>query len=258
MSGILNWMIEGLHRLIKNNGFTKTKSSEETKIEFQKLSDTTGAFLNECCEHFKEGVYIKRDLYEIYKKYCDDEGLECDQLSRFSTKMNSQPWIKSGRIRVEKKLEHVWIGLKVKTSSEEEEEKENKKQQKLDTTVPPVPPFIPPVTFEDKEEGIGKRIKKGGTPGTGGTLEPDAIGVDMGNKPPGSGDSEENLIAAYCKKWHTGACTFPGDPNCVVPTNPCPKTCPNYEANEGIRPPDLVPSAEKRAPEPTTGGSGSS
>jgi hypothetical protein len=178
MSGILNWTLEGLHRLLKNNGFTKTKSSEETKIEFQKLSDTAGAFLDERCEHFKEGVYIKRDLYETYKEYCDDEGLECDQLSKFSTKMNSQPWIKSGRIRIEKKLEHVWIGLKVKASSEDGEEKEVGKQQQLGYVckrtgvppVPPVPPFILSVEkSEKKEDIISRRVEGGGTPGTGGT-----------------------------------------------------------------------------------------
>lgn len=238
MSGILNWMIEGHQRVVKNKGFTKTKSSEETKIEFQKLSDTTGAFLNERCEHFKEGIYIKSDLYEIYKKYCDDEGLECDLLSQFSTKMNSQTWIKSSRIRIEKKLEHVWIGLKVKALSEEEEEK-TKNQQKLDTTVPPVPsvpPISPPPTFEGYKERVElKRIKKGGTPGTGGTLEPNDIGVDTGNKTsgsPDSGDSEEKLVAGHCKKWHTGACSFPGDPGCVAPTNPCAKTCPQFEEQD--------------------------
>lgn len=266
MSGILNWMIEGLHRILKNNGFTKTKSSEETKIEFQKLSDTTGAFLNECCEHFKEGVYIKRDLYETYKEYCDAEGLDCDQLSPFSTKINNQTWIKSGNIRIEGKQEHVWTGLRVKTSPENGEEKPRKQQQLGATAAPAAPaaPFSPPCTYGEEREDIEKEVIKGAaletgaaveesvapvapstqsnnieekeaeekkckTPGTGGTLQSDDIGVDMGNKPPGSGNSEEQLIAAHCKKWHTGSCSFPGDPNCVVPTNPCPKTCGHFE-----------------------------
>jgi P4 family phage/plasmid primase-like protien len=218
MSGILNWMIEGLHRPIKNNGFTKTKSSEETKIEFQKLSDTTGAFLNERCEHFKEGVYIKRDLYETYKGYCDDEGLDCDQLPRFSTKINSQTWIKSGRIRVEKKLEHVWIGLKVKALSEE--------QQKLDTTVPPVPP-VPPsilsVTFENKEEGIGKKIQKGGTPGTGGTPAPGASLLE------GNGQSieyKQQNQTAYVRHVKTGE---PCYNNCGLASEWQVKIEPNFQ-----------------------------
>jgi len=197
MSGILNWMIEGLHRLIKNNGFTKTKSSEETKIEFQKLSDTTGAFLNERCERFKEGCYIKRELYEIYKEYCDIEGLlDCDTLAQFSAKLKNIVWIKSDRIMMKGKREYVWIGLKVT----------------ILPTLPTLPTPLLLTSFEsiNKEES-NKRV------GSLGSL----------------GNSEESLVCGHCKKWHTGVCSFPSDPNCVVPINPYAKTCPQYEEQEG-------------------------
>jgi hypothetical protein len=61
------------------------------------------------------------------------------------------------------------------------------------------------------------------------TLQP--IPLTVGEVEPGnpSPRTEENLVAAHCKKWHTGACTFPGDPNCITPLNTCPKTCPDYE-----------------------------
>jgi len=170
MSGILNWMIEGLQRLLKNNGFTETKSSKETKIEFQKLSDSTSAFLNERCLHEKAGIYIKSELFDIYKEYCDQEEIDLDTYGVFATKLNNTPWIKSRRMRIEKKLEHVWIGLKVKASSEDEEEKENKGQQTLGA-VPPVPPVPPLFTGKQSEEKVGYREKSimPGTSGTGGT-----------------------------------------------------------------------------------------
>jgi len=172
MSGILNWMIEGLHRLIRNNGFTETKSSKDTKLEFQKLSDSTGAFLNERCERFKKGIHIKSDLFDIYKEYCDEEGLDLDTYRVFATKLNNTPWIKSSRMRIKRKLEHVWIGLKVKKSSKEKEEKENEEQQKIDA-VPPVP-AIPPFSDSNKVKrkvGYKKKSKTPGTLGTPGTVE---------------------------------------------------------------------------------------
>lgn len=43
---------------------------------------------------------------------------------------------------------------------------------------------------------------------------------------------EENRVAGHCKKWHTGACSFPGNPYCITPLNPCAKTCPDYETGE--------------------------
>jgi putative DNA primase/helicase len=174
MSGILNWMIEGLHRLIKNNGFTKTKTSEEIKIEFQKLSDTTAAFINERCTRFKEGMYIKRDLYDLYKEYCDDEGLDCDSVTRFSAKLKSIPWIKSDRTIIEGRQEHVWKGLQVANLP----------------PLPGLPPSHTPETFqknkEEDREGIRKEKKKGmATLATLATLTaPSKLEYALGHVPP--------------------------------------------------------------------------
>jgi P4 family phage/plasmid primase-like protien len=228
MSGILNWMIEGLHRLIKNNGFTKTKSSEETKIEFQKLSDTTGAFLNERCEHFKEGVYIKSDLYEIYKEYCDAEDLDCDQLPRFSSKMNSHPWIKSRQKRVEGKVEHVWTGLRVKILPENEEEKTGKQQQ-LGATEAGEAPEAPFTKFEkpEEKEAEEKKLIKPASPDSPASLDPDGIGVDLGSPR----RVETLLNCGSCKKWTKGSCPHP-NPRCIVPTATFAATCPDYAPME--------------------------
>lgn len=39
---------------------------------------------------------------------------------------------------------------------------------------------------------------------------------------------EENIACGNCQKWHTGACSFPGDPNCIAPINPYAKQCGGY------------------------------
>ena len=44
--------------------------------------------------------------------------------------------------------------------------------------------------------------------------------------------TEENLVCGHCRKWHTGACTFPGDPNCINPLNTAAKTCQQYDEQE--------------------------
>jgi phage/plasmid-associated DNA primase len=46
-SGILNWMLEGLQRLLSQGYFTESKSQEETEIAFERASDTISAFLKE-------------------------------------------------------------------------------------------------------------------------------------------------------------------------------------------------------------------
>jgi hypothetical protein len=43
---------------------------------------------------------------------------------------------------------------------------------------------------------------------------------------------EESIVCGHCQKWHTGACSFPGDPNCIAPTNPYAKQCGSYVEHE--------------------------
>lgn len=115
MSGILNWMLEGLARLLSNNEFTVSKTTQENMLEFKRISDTTIAFLDEQCEFEKDGKYTRSDLYDLYKTYCDKYGLIIDEERIFVNKLKQNPKIKSKYQRIEHKMTRVWIGLKVKT-----------------------------------------------------------------------------------------------------------------------------------------------
>jgi P4 family phage/plasmid primase-like protien len=179
MSGILNWMIEGLHRLNENNQFTISKSTEETKLEFQRASDTTLAFLNECCEQIKDCENIKVDFYELYKVYCEKRGVDVDPYGMFASKLKQQLYIRSARPYIEGKREHIWVGVKFKGYPEEEpeEEKEAKKnQQKLDAAGPPSPTRPPFYYSETLREKIGIKIEleKGGPLEPVGPVKPDS------------------------------------------------------------------------------------
>lgn len=45
--------------------------------------------------------------------------------------------------------------------------------------------------------------------------------------------TEESLIASHCRKYRTGACPHP-NPTCIVPINPCPKTCKDFEPYQEV------------------------
>jgi len=176
MSGILNWMIEGLHRLNKNNQFTISKSTEETKLEFQRASDTTLAFLNECCEQTKDCENIKADFYDLYKNYCGKIGVDVDPYGVFTSKLKQQPYIRSSRPHIEGKREHAWVGVKFKGYPEEEPEEDEEakeNQQKLDTTGP-AGPTSPTFSYsESLEDNKGRRgeLVKAGPAGPGGPVK---------------------------------------------------------------------------------------
>lgn len=72
-SGLLNWAIEGLKRLKKNQEFTETQSGEEIKTEWISKTDSLKTFIKEYVEKEEEYFVTFAGFEEAYKKYCNRE-----------------------------------------------------------------------------------------------------------------------------------------------------------------------------------------
>lgn len=70
MSGLLNFAIEGLNRLLKNKSFSNSKSSSDTRIEWIRTSNTFAAFCMDCIEQDTSSMIPKQTLQEAYSRYC--------------------------------------------------------------------------------------------------------------------------------------------------------------------------------------------
>jgi putative DNA primase/helicase len=114
MSGILNWFLEGLHRLNKNNKFTESKNSQETISEFKRASDSVLAFIDDQCIFEKGFILPRSDVYDIYKDYCDLYGLPIEDEKAFVGRVKQLPKVYAVSRRIEKENTRVWIGLKIK------------------------------------------------------------------------------------------------------------------------------------------------
>lgn len=114
LAGFFNWCLEGLQRLIEN-GFhlTKTKSSEETKREFKKVSDPIGAFIDSKIEYDVNGVISKADLYNAYKEYCDAEDIVIKEQGALTKKIKQLRRVSERRMRYgeDKKTTWCWCGI---------------------------------------------------------------------------------------------------------------------------------------------------
>ena len=156
-AGILNWMIEGALRLLKNHGFTLTTTQEETVIQFKRASDSIGAFIAECIEFDAKEYTTKVNAFEFYKTYCEVINVIADTLTAFNKKLNDTSKIKdtSTRIGLEKKKTKVWKGFKLKSLPEEAETEEPEEEN--DETKP-------------KTEQKTLLDSKSGTGGTTGTI----------------------------------------------------------------------------------------
>ncbi len=128
MSGILNWMIEGLVRLLQKGAFTTSKTTEQTKLAFKRASNTASAFITEQCELIPNAYETRANTLDFYKDYCEAYGIPADDERVFTAKLKQLPGVRSVKKRIEGTVERVWLGLRVKplkTDEEPEEEQTN-------------------------------------------------------------------------------------------------------------------------------------
>ena len=114
LSGILNWMLEGLHRLLKNKNFSHYRDFKNLVDYKEKENDPVHLFIFAELEPDANSIITKQELYNEYKKFCErhDEFRAVGD-SWFGRKLNQYiptNWnIESGQ-----KGKTTWKGIKLK------------------------------------------------------------------------------------------------------------------------------------------------
>ena len=111
VSGTMNWMLEGLYRLLQNKKFSSSKTTQETKQEFMKISDAFNAWISECCKFQPEAYLTRQEAYDHYKNYAYEIGAEPDSTREFYAKMRQTPRIKDTHKRIDEKIERIFQGI---------------------------------------------------------------------------------------------------------------------------------------------------
>lgn len=117
-SGILNWMLEGLQRLLTQGYFTESKTQQETEAEFLRASDTISAFLTEMVIFDKNKVTSRSEAYDKYKEYCDFNGIEAENEKRFTARLKETPKVSVTTISKPKR-ERAWKGFSLNQLNED-------------------------------------------------------------------------------------------------------------------------------------------
>ena len=73
MSGILNWALEGLYRLLENGAFSYKKSAQEIKVIMEENGSPLVAFSNEMLQKEDGHIITKDDMYQLYSVWCEKE-----------------------------------------------------------------------------------------------------------------------------------------------------------------------------------------
>lgn len=74
LSGVLNWMLEGVTLLKENNGFITTKEQVSALKEYRQENSSVEGFIAECLVVNQGNVEETSDLYDEYIKFCNKEG----------------------------------------------------------------------------------------------------------------------------------------------------------------------------------------
>jgi putative DNA primase/helicase len=130
MSGLINWAIQGLHRLIENRKFTNTPTTEEIQEKWDQGSNPEKAFYQNCIQIDAEAEPIKKeDVHVAYVNYCKNNKITYVGLTTFCSRIypESQGSVQTIQIKNPNpppKRIKVWKGIKLKCNLEDDEQKE--------------------------------------------------------------------------------------------------------------------------------------
>lgn len=88
LSGIFNMILEGLRRLVKQGGFTKSKMIDDQLNLYRKESNNVELFLEE--ERYTKstnGKILLSTLYQFYRLYCSENGYKALNKNNFSERL---------------------------------------------------------------------------------------------------------------------------------------------------------------------------
>jgi P4 family phage/plasmid primase-like protien len=135
VSGIFNWMLQGLHRLGVNGDFTLSKTTQEVILEFKRTSDPFGAWLEDKCIFDVDGFILRKSSFEDFKNYCDQElGKAPETERRFYQRLRDTPKIKD----YESSKGRGFKGIRLKNPDDKpEDQKQTQLTDTPDTTATP-------------------------------------------------------------------------------------------------------------------------
>lgn len=90
LSGIFNWVLQGLHRLLEQKNFTQSDKVKAVLEDFRAQSDSIKLFLEEkeYTPSPDKWMHIK-DLYMDYREFCHDDGFKPVNKSNFKKRLTA-------------------------------------------------------------------------------------------------------------------------------------------------------------------------
>ncbi len=120
LSGLFNWAVIGLQRLIKNNKFSFNKSISEVKNIMQRSSHPLAIFTNAVLTQENGHKVTKEDMFKAYTKWCQENELSSMTKDQIGKQLNRfAPYISEGRNKKVRCWVNVALGQNYKSQRED-------------------------------------------------------------------------------------------------------------------------------------------
>ena len=88
LSGVFNWVLDGLQRLLKQKHFSYCESVRQASEQYERESDSVRQFIFEHGYVASANSYVLiKTLYEEYRSYCADDGFRPVNRLNFSKRL---------------------------------------------------------------------------------------------------------------------------------------------------------------------------
>ena len=114
LSGLFNWGIKGLHRLLENGRFSYSKSTELIRQEYERKSNPTKAFIEDKLSICEDGEETKEDVYSTYVDYCKDNKFPIKASNVFARELREFPEMRN--VKAGQRLsdgKRLWRGVRI-------------------------------------------------------------------------------------------------------------------------------------------------
>ncbi|MCJ7635690.1 phage/plasmid primase, P4 family [Candidatus Bathyarchaeota archaeon] len=209
LSGLLNYALEGLKRLLDTGTFSINEDIAELRVTMIRKMNSAKAFIEEQISYENDiNAFIEEsELYSKFILYCKKEKLPTTNKANFTKNMHEYlTQAKQTTRRVAGKIVHVWQFVKlfksVATVATSLFTPENQLSYSTVNNQPATVATEP--SHREVSEKVGSQFVE---------------------------DTQESLrTCGHCDLWHKGGCCFPGDPSCVAANNPYALDCRSFTA----------------------------
>jgi hypothetical protein len=114
MRSWLNYMLDGLDQLRKNDRFSSSKTQDEIRDIWLMQTDPISMFVKECLEKAKGTIVEKQAVYKRYTTWCEENGVTAEKDGEFAKRLPTLISTSTSRPRSRGKRPNCWEDIRLK------------------------------------------------------------------------------------------------------------------------------------------------